>query len=276
LTDWNGLMIAAFAQGARVLGDRTYEGAAKRAVEFILDNLRKADGRLLHRFREGDAGITANLDDYAFLVWGLIELYETTFQSHYLELALHLNADMLAHYWDDQSGALFFTPDDGETLIIRKKEVYDGALPSGNAVAIFNLLRLARLTGDPTLEERAAATIRAFSNQVKQLPSAYTQFLVSLDFALGRSYEVVIVGEPDREDTGAMLKALGTRFIPNQVTIFRPSHQGAPEIDRLAKFVKKYEAIDGKSTAYVCVANSCRAPTTDINEMLHSLQIENG
>ena len=268
LTDWNGLMIAAFAQGARVLGEPTYAEAAKRAANFILTHMRTSDGRLLHRYRDGEARITAHLNDYAFLVWGLINLYEATFETQYLKTALELNGDMVTHFWDGHLGGLFFTPDDGERFIVRKKEIYDGALPSGNSVAMQNLLRLARFTGDTSLDEKAAKIVKAFSGHVVQLPSGYTQFLVSADFAMGPSHEVVIVGSPGARDTMEMLKALNGCYTPNHVLIFRPSVEKSPDIEGIAGFIKGHVSIDGKATAYVCLDNACKAPTTDIGEML--------
>jgi uncharacterized protein YyaL (SSP411 family) len=272
LTDWNGLMIAAFARGARVLGESKYLEAAKRAASFILDHMREKDGRLLHRFRDGEAKITGHLDDYAFMVWGLTELYEASFEARYLKTALQLNTDMLAHYWDEKTGGLFFTPADGEKLIVRKKEVYDGAVPSGNSVAMYNLLKLASLTGDTTLDEKAAQIGRAFSEQIKQFPSGYTQFLVSVDFAIGPSYEVVIAGHPCAEDTAEMIRALDSRFIPNRVTLLRPTDQDSPDIVTISEFVKDHVSMDSKATAYVCVGNACEAPRTDITEMLNLIK----
>jgi uncharacterized protein len=158
LTDWNGLVIAAFSRGAQVLNDPKYTEIARRAADFILKEMRSPEGRLLHRYKDG-AGIQANLDDYAFLAWGLIELYETTFDIEYLREAQRITEVMLKHFWDDSMGGLFFTPDDGEALLVRQKEIYDGALPAGNSVAMLNLLRLSHLTGDPNLEEKANASL---------------------------------------------------------------------------------------------------------------------
>jgi uncharacterized protein YyaL (SSP411 family) len=272
LTDWNGLMIAALAKGSRAFGEPRYAQAAKKALDFILDQMRKPDGRLLHRYRDGQAGIPANVDDYAFLIWGLIELYETTFDGYYLETALKLNEEMLKHFWDEKSGGLFFTPDDGEALIVRKKEIYDGAVPSGNAVAMLNLLRLARLTANTHLEDRAMEIGRAFSKAVKQFPSGYTQFLVALDFAIGPSYEVVIVGNAEADDTKEMLKALRNRFIPNKVTLFRPTDMKSPHIDKLAEYIKYQVGLDGKATAYVCTNFACKEPTTKVDKMLELIK----
>ncbi len=274
LTDWNGLMIAALATGARVLGKPEYTKAAADAAQFILKHLRTPDGRLLHRYRDGRAGITAHVDDYAFFIWGLIELYGATFDPRYLKTALEMHDDFLNHYWDNTAGGFYFTPDDGERLIVRKREVYDGAVPSGNSVALHNLLRLARYTGETRLEEKASALVKAFSEQVAQMPSAFTQFLVSLNFALGPSFEVVVVGLTGARDTEEMLGALRTRFMPNQVTIFRPAEAETPEIETVAPFVKNHGSAGGKATAYVCLGFSCKAPTTDIQEMLALLENE--
>jgi uncharacterized protein YyaL (SSP411 family) len=272
LTDWNGLMIAGLAQGAQILEDKTYEDAAKRAARFIMATMRDTEGRLVHRYREDEAGIAANLDDYAFFIWGLIELYEATFDSQYLKWALDLNADMLEHFWDPTGGGFFFTPDDGETLIVRKKEIYDGALPSGNAVAMFNLLRLARFTGQADLDHKASLISKAFSHQITQFPSGYTQFLSSVDFGLGPSYEVVIVGSSKDDSAREMLRALKTRYIPNRVLIFKPTDSESPEISSIAGFIENHVPLDGRATAYVCRNTACNMPTTDIHEMLKILE----
>jgi hypothetical protein len=265
LTDWNGLMIAAIARGAQVLGDKAYADAAEQAVEFILKKMRQPDGRLRHRFRDGEAGIGAILDDYAFMVWGLIETYEATFDARYLTTALELNKDMIRHFWDQRGGGLYFTSDDAENLIVRKKEVYDGALPSGNAVAMLNLLRLSRYTGDAGLEEQAFELQRAFSEQVRQFPSGYTQFLSAVDFSLSSSHEVVISGSLGAKE---MLDALRSRFSPNQVLLFRPAGEESAGIDAVAAFAKNYGSVDGKATAYVCSGQSCKDPTTEIKDLL--------
>ncbi|MBP1738900.1 MAG: thioredoxin protein [Deltaproteobacteria bacterium] len=272
LTDWNGLMIAALARGAQALGDKAYSDAAQAAVGFILEKLRKPDGRLLHRYREGESSIDAHLDDYAFLVWGLIETYEATFDARFLKTALELNRDMIHHFWDEQGGGLYFTSDDAENLIVRKKEVYDGALPSGNAVAMLNLLRLGRFTGDADLEDRAFKLQRAFSEQVRQFPSGYTQFLSAVDFSLGPSHEVVIAGSLGAKE---MLDALRSRFSPNQVLLFRPTGEESAGIDAVATFAKNYDPINRKATAYVCSGHACKDPTTEVKDLLALLGQKN-
>ena len=144
----------------------------------MLEKMRDKDGRLLHRFRDGEVSIQGNLDDYAFIIWGLIELYELTFDSPYLRHALSFTDLLITHFWDAEQGGFFFTPDDGETLIVRQKEIYDGAIPSGNSVSMLNLLRLGRMTGRVDLEEKGARIAKAFSRKVEAFPPAFTQLLV--------------------------------------------------------------------------------------------------
>ncbi len=275
LTDWNGLMIAALAKGAQVFGEPRYAEAAQRAVDFIFKNMRKPDGRLLHRYRDGQANIEGNLDDYAFLIWGLIELYESTFDANYLKSAIDLNSSLIKHFWDNKGGGFYFTADDSESLIVRQKEIYDGATPSGNSVAMLNLLRLGRITANPDLEEKASKIGHAFSNMVRQFPGVFTQLMVALDFALGPSYEVVIVGNSQSEDTKAMLNAIGRQFVPNKVVLLRPTEKESPDITRIAGFTKNQSSLGSKATAYVCLNYVCNLPTTDINKMIELLSAKN-
>jgi uncharacterized protein YyaL (SSP411 family) len=271
LTDWNGLMIAALAKGAQYFDEPEYAEAARHAADFLVGNMRKTDGRLWHRYRDGQAGVQANLDDYAFLVWGLVELYEAVFAVKYLRVAVELTEDMLRHFWDGDTGGLYLTPEDGESLLVRKKEIHDGAIPSGNSVAMLNLLRLGRMTATPDWEEKAAAVGRAFSQSVKQSPSAHSQLMVALNFGVGPSYEVVIAGNAQAEDTSTMVKALRTRFLPNKVVLLNPDEQDSPEMSQLAAFTRNQTSIEGKATAYVCLNYNCKSPTTDVNKMLELL-----
>ncbi len=275
LTDWNGLMIAALAKGAQVFDEPKYVEAAKRATDFILKNMRKPDGRLLHRYRDGQSAVSANVNDYAFLIWGLIELYETTFDVSYLQNVLDLNNDLLKHFWDDEGGGFYFTPDDGEELLHRPKVIYDGAIPSSNSVAMLNLLRLGRITANSDFDEKAVKIGRALSSIVKQSPSAYAQLMVAVDFGVGPSYEVVIAGNSKEKDTKDMLKALRTQFLPNKIVILNPTEQESPDIFRIAEFTKYQSSINGKATAYVCLNYSCQLPTTDVNKMLELLNVKN-
>ncbi len=274
LTDWNGLMIAAMARAAFVFEDPVFLQAVRKAVSFILENLRDPRGRLLHRWRDGEAAMPANLDDYAFLLWGLIEAYEATFDSTLLEAALSLEEDLNAFFWDKENGGYYFTPEDGEPLLVRQKESYDGAIPSGNSVAMLNLLRLARLTGRGELEERAVATGQAFAAAIRSLPAGHSQFLVALDYLAGPSDEVVIAGNPEGTDTCEMLRELRRTFLPRTVVLLCPEGGGKERLLRVAEFAREMTPVNGRSTAYVCRNFSCRQPTTDPAEMmawLHSV-----
>ena len=275
LTDWNGLMIAALARAGRVLGEESYLQAARQAAGFLQGNLRREeDGRLLHRYREGDAGILAHLDDYAALAWGLMELYEATFDAAYLEEALRLHEELAEHFWDEEKGGFFFTPDDGEALITRQKEFFDGAQPSGNALALLALLRLSRLTGRAELEERAAALARAAAPQAGKMPGGHTALLLGVDFGLGPAREVVIVGTPGAEDTKALLEALNAQYLPGAVALFRPGGEEEPLIARLAPFVREQKPLDGRAAAYVCQDFQCNRPTSEASEMVAQLKGE--
>jgi len=267
-TDWNGLMIAALARGGRVYGNGDYGDAATTAARFVLENLRQQDGRLLHRWRDGEAAMPASLDDYAFFSWGLIELYEATFDPHWLEAALSLTDDLTRYYWDEEDGAYYFTPADGEKLLLRQKELYDGAIPSGNAVACLNLIRLGKMTGRHDLEDRADLLLKSVAGAIRQMPGGCGQFMIALDFLEGPSYEVVIAGVPGREDTRAMLEALNRHYLPRAVVLFRPTGAADPLLAELAPYVQGMEMIDGQATAYVCVNQACHTPTTDPMEMI--------
>jgi len=274
LTDWNGLMIAAFSKGAQVFDKTLYAETAHKALSFILNNMLTADGRLLHRYRDGEAAVNAHLDDYAFLIWGLLELYETTFDACLLKTAVDLKKALIAHFWDGKNGGFYFTSDDGEDLLVRKKDAYDGAVPSGNSVAMLNLLRLGRMTAYHDFEEKAENTGRAFYNQVKDSPGSYTHLMAALDFAAGPSYEVVIAGTSQAEDTHTMIQAFRKPFNPNKILLLRPTETGSPDIVEISGFTRHYSSIDGKATAYVCRNYQCALPTTDIRkarEILNSV-----
>ena len=273
LTDWNGLMIAALAQAAKAFDEPVYARAAQKAADFILGAMRLPNGRLLHRYRAEDVSVDANLDDYAFFIWGLIELYEATFDMSNLAAALELNRDLIAHFWDENGGGgFFFSPDDGETLLLRQKELYDGAVPSGNSVAMHNLLRIARMTADADCEGKAAQIGRAFASTAMQHPAAVTHLLLALDFAIGPSFEVVIAGSLKQAETRSLLKKLRTRFLPNKVVLLRKPDEEAKELSGIAPFIEHMALIDGRPAAYVCSNFACSSPTTDAGEMLRLLK----
>jgi len=271
LTDWNGLMIAALAKGGFVLNEKKYIEAAKKAVTFILKDLRRSNGRLLHRYRDGTAEIDAYADDYSFLIWGLINLYEATFDTFYLKTAIDLTEDQINHFWDSFIGGFFFTAEDGEKLLARQKEIYDGAIPSGNSVAMLNLLKLAQLTGNQDFENKADHISRVFAENVRKSPVAHTFLLTAVDYAVGPSYSLVIAGDTGKEDTNDMLYEIKKHFLPNKSLIFRPTEKTSPEIDEFSNFVQYFDKLDGKATAYVCINKTCKKPTNDVNKALEYL-----
>jgi uncharacterized protein YyaL (SSP411 family) len=272
LTDWNGLMIAALAKGAQAFDESKYIEAAIGAADFILDNMRSSDGRLIHRFRDGQAALPSHVDDYAFLTWGLLELYEAVFDVRYLQAAIDLSEDLIAHFWDKNDGGFYFTAEDAEDLILRQKEIYDGAIPSGNSVAMSNLLRIGRMTANSDFEEKSALIGKIFSENIGESPLSHVQFMVAAYFAIGPSFEIVIVGDSQVKSTKDMLRAIRKRFIPSKVVILRPTEVDSSDIDHLAGFVKYCKSIGDAATAYVCTDYSCKLPTTDISKMLEFLE----
>jgi uncharacterized protein YyaL (SSP411 family) len=277
LTDWNGLMIAALSKAGYVLDKQDYTTAASKAADFILQNLTADNGRLLKSYRKGKGGSAAHLNDYAFMVWGLIELYQATYKANYLADAIALNEQMLSHFWDEQNGGLYITADDGEKLLVRSKEIYDGAIPSGNSVAVYNLLRLAHMSGKTDYIEKAEGIIKAFSDPVKQYPAGHSQLMVALEYALNPNYEVVIVGEPQKPDTRLMIAALRRPFIPEKIVLFRTADKStARAITDIAPFTRSMATRNGQATAYVCQEFACRLPTTSIDQMLKNLKQDIG
>ncbi|MFH1502580.1 MAG: thioredoxin domain-containing protein [Candidatus Eisenbacteria bacterium] len=269
LTDWNGLMVSALATAGRAFDDPSFVDAARAAADFLLVTMRDGRGRLLHRFRDGDAAIAAIADDYAFLVAGLLDLYEATFEARYLAEAAKLNDEFVDRYWDDEAGGFYFTADDAERLLVRRKEVYDGAIPSGNSIAMRNLVRLSRMTGDAAHESRAERLARAFAADVVESPSAYTMLLSSLDHALAPTREVVVAGSRDAADTREMLRSLAGAYDPGRSVLLRTDDGG--ELARVAPWTTDLAPVDGRATAYVCRSRHCDLPTTSVDEMLDQL-----
>ncbi|HET8774281.1 MAG TPA: thioredoxin domain-containing protein [Thermoanaerobaculia bacterium] len=238
IADWNGLMIAALAYGANVLDEPKYAEAATKAADAVAGKRRKF------------------LDDYAFLVWGLLNLYEATFDVRHLETAIALN-DEATRLFRDSGGRFYITPGDGEALLVRPREVGDGAIPSGNSVQLMNLVRLSRITANEVYEQQAAELLRAASDEVSLAPSASTHLLSALDFSLGPSFEIVLSGD----DVAAMRRAVFAPFVPSKVVVHRPS--GSSPITRIAPYTEEQRAIGEKATAYVCRNYACKLPVTD-------------
>jgi uncharacterized protein YyaL (SSP411 family) len=263
-------MIAALARAAVVLDAPRYLVAARAAADFVRTRMRTPDGRLFHRWCGGESAMTGNLDDYAFMIWGLIELYEAGFAADDLRLALELQR-VLTDRFRDPEGGFFFTPDDGEELLTRMKESHDGAVPSGNAVTLMNLIRLGRMTGDPSLEKEAAALSRAFAESIRLNPSAHAQWLVALEMLAASSCEVVIVGRPEAVDTQDLIGVVRRCRVSRPVLLLRPEEETEPEIVKIAPFTREMRAVGGRAAAYVCSGFSCKRPVTDPKELAASL-----
>ncbi len=238
LADWNGLAIGALAKAFRAAGEKRFLGAAEAAARFVLEKMRGPEGRLLHAFMEGEARIPAYLDDYAFLIKGLIEVYEAGLDPFYLERAIELTNVVKEDFEDAKDGG-FFSVTAATELPVRPKEVIDGAIPSGNSVMLMNLLRLARLTGSRDLEEAAERLTEAFAVKVASQPRAHTAFLCGLDYAFGPAVEVVVVGRIGDRRTEALLSALARTWLPNAVVLFKPTEarlKTGPQ--RMGKIIK--------------------------------------
>jgi uncharacterized protein len=265
LTDWNGLTISSLAKGYLTFGVEDYIKIAEKSANFILKNMLTNDGKLLHRFRDGEAKINGHLDDYAFLAWGLIELYEATFKTNYLKKAIELTNKMIELFWDENNGGFFLS--ENEDVLFKQKEIYDGAIPSGNSVALLVLIKLSKITGRSDLNELTFKLVETFSGTVSKHPSAYTFFLSAFDFLIGPSFEIIIVGKSS-DDISKIQKLLNSKFIPNKILLYKPTDR-EDEINLIAPFLTHYKEIDGKTTIYICTNYECKQPVTSVEEMMH-------
>ena len=262
ITAWNGLMISALARGYQVLRENRYLEAAERAASFLAERLYDAKTDLLYRrYRAGDVGIEAFLDDYAFFAQGLLDLYETSLRERWLTLAMHLAERQNQLFWDDARGGFFNTTTKDPSILLRMKEDYDGALPSPNSIAVLNLLRLSQMAGSESLRKRATKSIRAFGKRVVTAPQAMPQMMVAVNFYLDKPKQVFIAGERNAPDTRALLGEVHKRFLPNRIILLA---DGGPAQHRLAKSLEvlnTFRRIDGKATAYICENYACKLPT---------------
>jgi uncharacterized protein YyaL (SSP411 family) len=271
LTAWNGLMAAALAKAARALDRPAYAAMAARALEFVSARLVREDGRLLARYRDGEAAHPGYLDDYAFLLRARLELFEATSDPAHLRDAVSLAREMDRHFWDDVDGGYFFTGGDAEPLLARAKESYDGAIPSGNSVAAVTLLRLSKMTGDPWGETRARAVLDAFAGSVASHPTGHTFLLGALDLALGPAQEIVITGAAGDPEADSMLREVGRRFLPRAVLV-RGTPETMEELGTLVPSLGSIPAVEKTGTAYVCEEYTCDAPRRTARELAAALR----
>jgi hypothetical protein len=262
LADWNGYYIAALAANARAFGRPDLTTRARHAADFVLGKMLKDDGGLYHRFKDGEAGIDGFLDDYAFMIWGLVELYQAGFEAKYLQAALELAERMIAWFSDPERGGFFLTPKDGEELIHRPKEGSDGAMPSGNSAAAFGLAKLARLTGRSELEDMAARAVEAFSSDMARGPANYCMLLCALDFVLGPAAEVAVAGERGATDTRDLAEVVNRAYLPRAVLLLADEKTA-----EFSPFTAEMTPENGKARAYVCENFACREPVSDPAEL---------
>ena len=265
LTDWNGLMIAAYAKAGDVFNSDDYIQQAEKSAQFILKNLTDNNGRLLKRYRNGNAGVDAHLDDYAFFIWGLLELYEATFNVTYLTEAIQLSNIMVDEFWDVTNGGFFLGSESSEKLIVRAKTGYDGAMPSGNSVAAMNCSKLNRITGETKWAEISDKIFITFSNEIQKTPSGYASMVNAFLFNTDNPKEIVIVGSGKDSDTISAIEKIKSEYVPNKVIIFKDTDDELNKLSPLAKWTVTQETIDEKTTYYICQDFACKIPTTDLD-----------
>jgi uncharacterized protein YyaL (SSP411 family) len=265
LTEWNGMMIGSLAAAGAALEEPRYIAAAEKAAGFLRTRLTRPDGRLLRRFCDGEAAVPAFLDDYAFLCDGLTSLYEATFKTEYLDEATRL-AEAMVDLFGDSNGGFFLTAKDGESLIARTREIYDGALPSGNAVAIHALLRLAGFTSKTAFKDKAVSSLESFWTEISVRGIGYPHLISGVEAALGTWTEIVIAG-----DSHEMLRAIRKRHLPNTVVAQVPAKGVSAAIAKRYPFLEARAAQDGKPAAYVCRNAACKLPITSADELAKEL-----
>lgn len=262
LTSWNGLMISAQAFAALVLREEAYARRAGRAADFLLTNLRH-EGRLLRRYKDGEARHAAYLDDYAFLIAGLLDLYEATGSLRWLREAIALDRVLEKNYEDAENGGFFMTSNDHEQLLAREKPNYDGAEPSGNSVAVLNLFRLHEFTTIDSYRQRAGKALRAFQPILAARPAALSEMLLALDFHLDTPKQVVIVTPDDRGQAAHLLEQIRDAFLPNRILTVVSEGEELAEHAAVIPLLDRKRAIKGQPTAYVCENRICELPTGD-------------
>jgi len=273
LTDWNGLMTAAYARGGRITGDPELIKIAEDSIAFITGNMTNGDDGLFHRYREGQSSIDANLDDYAFMILALIELYQSTFKFEYINKALKLQEYLDKYFWDDKNGGYFFTDSRSEELIVRQKESYDGAIPSGNSVSAFNLIRLGRITMNAEFEKKVTRIGEVFGENIKNSPVSHTYLLSVIDYMSGPSYEIIIVDGEKKEESREFFEIINKHFIQNKIVIHKSEDQDFSQVSGLKTFINELHPINNKPTAYICKNYYCELPVTDKEDLIKSLNI---
>jgi uncharacterized protein YyaL (SSP411 family) len=271
LTAWNGLMMRSFAEASRAFDRKDYLEIAIRNADFLLTKLRR-NGRLLRTSKDGESKLNGYLEDYAYVVDGLLSLYEASFDPRWFEEALTLAETMISQFWDAESansGGFFFTSADHEKLITRTKDFYDNAIPSGNSAAAFALTRLALFTGEDRYRKMAETILLLMKEAMMRAPSAFGRMLSALDLFLASAYEIAIIGAPDAPETRAMVDVVFKRYLPNKVVAFAPGADS--KASETIKLLEGRDSIGGEATAYVCRNFYCQAPQTGAEGLAEAL-----
>jgi uncharacterized protein YyaL (SSP411 family) len=271
ITAWNGLMISAFARGAQVLDAPGYLEAATRAATFVRTQLYDESRKILVRnFREGRSEVEGFADDYAFVIQGLLDLYEASFNVSWLQFAIELQETQDRLFLDQERGGYFNGTGRDASILLRLKENNDSAEPAASSMAALNLLRLAQFRADKSCYERAEKTIDAFSPQIGHFASAMPQMLVALSLSLSKPSQIVIAGKRDDAQTRALLAEVHRHFLPNKILVLADGGEGQKYLGEENEAIRGMSTVDGKPAAYVCENFSCQAPVTDPAE-LHKL-----
>ena len=263
LTSWNGLMLSGLAEALKISPHPSYLEAANRTVDFILTKMFR-DGRLLHTYKSGPGKILGYLDDYAFLAAGLLDLFEATVNRAHLDRALELAEIMLHEFWDEAGGGFFYTGRSHERLIAQSKPIFDGSIPSGNAVATQVLLRLYHYTGKEDYLKRAERILRAYYNAMENQPFGFAHMLAALDFYLQKPKEVVLVGDKKDPETAGLLTKIHSLYLPNMTLQLASPDDSLEKISPLLAGKKQFA---GKPTVYVCHNFTCSRPVVEWDEL---------
>jgi uncharacterized protein YyaL (SSP411 family) len=269
ITAWNGLMISAYARAGAVLGKSAYLDAARNAATFVKTALYEDKVKILYRsYREGRSAVAGFADDYAFLIQGLLDLYEATLDSGWLHFAIELQETQDRLFWDETGGGYFSASASDKSLVLRMKDENDGAEPSSSSVSALNLLRLGEMTDRNDLRTKGEETIRAFSAALSRFPTAMPQMLVALDFQMSAKQQIVLAGKKDDADTRALVAEVHGHFLPHKVVLLADQDNGVEKSDA----VRAMKPVNEKAAAYVCQNFSCQAPVTDVSALRRLLK----
>ena len=265
---WNGLMISAYARAAQVLNDSRYLEIATRAANFLRANLSDPSRKILYRnYREGRSDVEAFADDYAFVIQGLLDLYEASFDVEWLRFANELQETQDRLFFDEKNGGFFSTSGKDESVFLRMKDDNDGAEPAASSVAALNLLRLSQIRNEQSMSDRAKKTIGAFATTLSHFPSAMPQLLVALDYSLSKPRQIVIAGKKDAPETKALVNEVHRHFLPMTILLLADGGEGQKDLGEKNEAVRSMSPVEGKSAAYVCENFTCKAPVTDPKQL---------